>query len=261
MAVAPEPVEGRAGAAGSGAEGFGQALSRLAVGSGPGRARPLSAGAAVGNQTGDGGPARVVVAGDLPEGNEWVEDPVEPPADGGQGVAHGPLGEDVGEWPATVLNDNHLVFSDELRRPPGGTAPWSRRANLLELSRTTKSARRTRGRCRPRRYQNASFSLADVVLSDQNFGAGVHRVYAPSVPYRSNKVTPARTRMTAAQSEAVDTIHRWVTALRQGIAVTYRNERLPFNPSRRRLVTGVDLAEAPRVDARTWHTGTFVGGP
>lgn len=51
----------------------------------------------------------------------------------------------------------------------GGTVRWSRRFIMNDLSRTGQSARRTQGRCRPRRYQKASFSLAGVMFNNLAF--------------------------------------------------------------------------------------------
>ena len=63
----------------------------------------------MGDQAGDGGPAGVVGAEDLaeedPQGDQRGEDPVQPPADGGQGLGEDVLGEDVGERQAAVLEE------------------------------------------------------------------------------------------------------------------------------------------------------------
>ena len=64
---------------------------------------------AVGDQAGDGGPAGVVGAEHLaeehPQGDQRGEDPVQPPADGGQRLGEDVLGEDVGERQVAVLEE------------------------------------------------------------------------------------------------------------------------------------------------------------
>jgi hypothetical protein len=63
----------------------------------------------VGDQAGDGGPARLVGAEDLPEdhpqGDQRGEHPIEPPADGRHRVGDDIVGEDVGERQAAVLKE------------------------------------------------------------------------------------------------------------------------------------------------------------
>ena len=97
------------GAGHGGEEPLGQALPGLAVRPGLGGARPLPPGDAVGDQAGDGGPAGLVGAEDLaeedPQGDQRGEDPVQPPADGGQRLGEDLLGEDVGERQAAVLEE------------------------------------------------------------------------------------------------------------------------------------------------------------
>src|SRR5262245_39001 len=90
-------------------ERLGQPLAGLAVGAGLGRARALAAGDAVGDQAGDGGAAGVVGAEDLseedPQRDQRGKDPVQPTADGGQGLGNDLLGEDIGERQVAVLKE------------------------------------------------------------------------------------------------------------------------------------------------------------
>jgi hypothetical protein len=63
----------------------------------------------VGDQAGDGGATRLVggegLAEEDPQGDDRGEDPVQPSADGGQGLGDDLLGEDVGERQAAVLKE------------------------------------------------------------------------------------------------------------------------------------------------------------
>ena len=90
-------------------ERLGQTPAGPAVRPGPCRARTLTPRHAVGVQAGDGGPARVVGAEDLPEehpqGDERGEDPIQPAADRGQCLRQELVGEDVGERQPAVLEE------------------------------------------------------------------------------------------------------------------------------------------------------------
>jgi hypothetical protein len=80
-------------------------------------------GHAVGDQSGDGGPARVVGVEDLPEehpeGDERGEDPVQPGADGSQRVRDDLVGEDVGERQPAVLEELVPQEARLLAKRPG----------------------------------------------------------------------------------------------------------------------------------------------
>src|SRR3982751_5797859 len=76
------------------------------------RARPTAHAAAEKNASGSrcrarqSAPVRVEpLAEEPPEGDERGEDPVQPPADDGQGVRQDVLGQDVGEWQAPALEE------------------------------------------------------------------------------------------------------------------------------------------------------------